>query len=393
MNYLQSAQALYEQMVRDRRHLHQHPEVGMDLPETCSYVMARLTEMGYQPRRLGGGVTATVTGKPDGKVFLLRADMDALPMREESGLPFASQRSCAHTCGHDMHTAMLLGAARLLKEHESELAGRVKLMFQPAEELLAGARDMLANGILEHPAADAAMGLHVAVGVEGCSEPGTITYKPGCASFSGDAVRITITGKDAHGSTPCAGVDAINIAAHIIIALQAIPAREIPCEQQAVVLVGMIRGGTSCNTNAGSCVLEASIRADSVEGRAFLKQRVAEISRATAATFRGRAEVEFVYGMPSLYNDPALCRDLSGYCRELLGGEAVIESDRMSGSEDFTIVAQKVPSVFFQLGAGSAAGGHLCGMHNPGMVVEEDVLPTGAALYAHCAVRYLQSHS
>ena len=114
MNYLQSAQALYEQMVRDRRHLHQHPEVGMDLPETCSYVMARLTEMGYQPRRLGGGVTATVTGKPDGKVFLLRADMDALPMREESGLPFASQRSCAHTCGHDMHTAMLLGAAALL---------------------------------------------------------------------------------------------------------------------------------------------------------------------------------------------------------------------------------------------------------------------------------------
>ena len=107
MNYLQSAQALYEQMVRDRRHLHQHPEVGMDLPETCSYVMARLTEMGYQPRRLGGGVTATVTGKPDGKVFLLRADMDALPMREESGLPFASQRSCAHTCGHDMHLSLI----------------------------------------------------------------------------------------------------------------------------------------------------------------------------------------------------------------------------------------------------------------------------------------------
>ena len=131
MNYLQSAQALYEQMVRDRRHLHQHPEVGMDLPETCSYVMARLTEMGYQPRRLGGGVTATLTGKPDGKVFLLRADMDALPMREESGLPFASQRSCAHTCGHDMHTAMLLGAAQLLRDRAAELNGTVKFMFQP----------------------------------------------------------------------------------------------------------------------------------------------------------------------------------------------------------------------------------------------------------------------
>ncbi len=392
-NYQSAALAIKDQIIADRRTVHSFAETGFDLPQTVAFVEARLRACGLEPLRVGRAGVSCLIGSGAGKTILLRADMDALPMAEQTGLPFAAGNGNCHSCGHDCHTAMLLGAARLLKEHESELAGRVKLMFQPAEELLAGARDMLANGILEHPAADAAMGLHVAVGVEGCSEPGTITYKPGCASFSGDAVRITITGKDAHGSTPCAGVDAINIAAHIIIALQAIPAREIPCEQQAVVLVGMIRGGTSCNTNAGSCVLEASIRADSVEGRAFLKQRVAEISRATAATFRGRAEVEFVYGMPSLYNDPALCRDLSGYCRELLGGEAVIESDRMSGSEDFTIVAQKVPSVFFQLGAGSAAGGHLCGMHNPGMVVEEDVLPTGAALYAHCAVRYLQSHS
>ena len=160
MNYLQSAQALYEQMVRDRRHLHQHPEVGMDLPETCSYVMARLTEMGYQPRRLGGGVTATLTGKPDGKVFLLRADMDALPMREESGLPFASQRSCAHTCGHDMHTAMLLGAAQLLRDRAAELNGTVKFMFQPGEEGYKGALHMVEAGLLENPHVDAALGMH-----------------------------------------------------------------------------------------------------------------------------------------------------------------------------------------------------------------------------------------
>ena len=114
MSYLTRAQELYEQMVQDRRYLHQYPEVGMDLPETTNYVMKRLTDMGYQPQMLGGGVTAAVTGNPNGKVFLLRADMDALPMREESGLPFASQRNCAHTCGHDMHTAMLLGAAQML---------------------------------------------------------------------------------------------------------------------------------------------------------------------------------------------------------------------------------------------------------------------------------------
>ncbi len=151
MNYLQSAQALYEQMVRDRRHLHQHPEVGMDLPETCSYVMARLTEMGYQPRRLGGGVTATLTGKPDGKVFLLRADMDALPMREESGLPSPLSAAVPHLRPRHAHRHAAGGAAQLLRDRAAELNGTVKFMFQPGEEVLSGARSMIEAGILEDP--------------------------------------------------------------------------------------------------------------------------------------------------------------------------------------------------------------------------------------------------
>lgn len=391
-DYQAAALAIKDQIIASRRTIHSFAETGFDLPRTIAFVEERLCASGIKPQRVGKAGVSCVIGSGTGRVLLLRADMDALPMAEQTGLPFAAGNGNCHSCGHDCHTAMLLGAAQLLKEHEGELAGRVKLMFQPAEEKLAGAQDMLEHGILEHPTVDAAMGLHVMVGSEDGGKPGTITCKPGFASFSGDAVRIIVTGKDAHGSTPFAGVDAINIAAHIIIALQAIPAREIPCEQQCVVLVGMIHGGTSCNTNAGNCVLEASLRADSAESRVFLKQRVKEISQSVAATFRGRADVEFVYGMPSLYNDPALCQDMGGYCRELLGTDAVRESDKMSGSEDFTMVAQKVPSVFFHLGAGSPAGGHLCGMHNPGMIVDEDVLPIGAALYAHCAARYLQSH-
>ena len=240
MNYLQSAQALYEQMVRDRRHLHQHPEVGMDLPETCSYVMARLTEMGYQPRRLGGGVTATVTGKPDGKVFLLRADMDALPMREESGLPFASQRSCAHTCGHDMHTAMLLGAAQLLRDRAAELNGTVKFMFQPGEEVLSGARSMIEAGILEDPHVDAAMGAHMIPMIPA----GLGGYGTGVVSASSDHLVIRVEGRGGHGAHPQSTVDPINIGVHIHLALQELLSREADPAELVVLTFGKFQGET-----------------------------------------------------------------------------------------------------------------------------------------------------
>ncbi len=392
-DYQAAAQAIRDQIIADRRTIHSYAETAFDLPQTVAFVEERLRTLGLEPKRVGKAGVSCLIGSGTGPVLLLRADMDALPMAEETGLPFAAANGNCHSCGHDCHTAMLLGAARLLSEHAGELKGTVKLMFQPAEEKLAGAQDMVDHGILQDPPVDAAMGLHVQVGEEENCEVGTLVYKPGCATFSGDAVRITVTGKDAHGSTPEAGVDAINIAAHIVIALQEILAREIPCRQKSVVLVGMIQGGSSCNTNAGSCVLEASIRADSVESRAFLKNRVKEISQSVAATFRGSAQVEFVYGMPSLYNDKGMCDTMGGYCRELFGPQMVVESDQMLGSEDFTMIAQQVPAVFLHLGAGSRAEGHLCGMHNPGMVVDENALPLGTAVYAYCAHRYLEDHA
>lgn len=390
-DYRSEAEKIKAEIIENRRTVHGFAETAFDLPQTVAFVEEKLRGLGLSPKRVGKAGISCLIGKSGGKTVLLRADMDALPMQEQTGLPFAAQNGNCHSCGHDCHTAMLLGAAQLLKEHEAELAGQVKLMFQPAEEKLAGAQDMIDNGILENPAVDAAIGLHVLVGAGSLSEPGTLSYKPGCASFSGDAIRITIRGKDAHGSTPQLGVDAINIAAHIILALQAIPAREISCNDRDVVLVGMVQGGTSCNTNAGECVLEASVRSDSREGRAFLKQRVKEISEATAAVFRGRAEVEFVYGMPSLYNDEKLCGLVDGFCREVAGAEHVRINPELSGTEDFTMVADRVPAVFLNIGAGSEAGGHVCGMHNPGMTVEEDVLPLGTAVYAHCAARYLEA--
>lgn len=390
---LDEAKTLQPQLQKWRRTIHRNPEVGFDLPKTKALVKQALTEMGYAPQDCGrAGVLALAGGKRPGKTILLRGDMDALPMTEESGLPFAAQNGHCHSCGHDTHTAMLLAAARLLSEHAGELPGCVKLMFQPAEELLAGAKDMIEHGLLENPRVDAGIGLHISVGGGEDTAAGKISYKPGVANFSGDAIRVTFTGKDAHGSTPQKGVDAINIAAHAVIALQEILAREVAMDDRTMVLVGTIHGGSSCNTLSGSCAVEISVRAADREMRAFLKERVKEICEGTAATFRGKAEVEFVYGMPSLYNDPAVCEAVSGYCAELFGAGDVIELTGLSGTEDFTAVAEQIPAAMFHLGVGSIAEGHTCGAHNPKMIVDESVLYRGAALYAYCAARYLDEH-
>jgi len=385
--YYEKAIKMSDEIINNRRTFHAFAETGFELHKTVAYVQDKLKEYGLKPELVGkSGITCTV-GRP-GKTILLRADMDALPMKEETNLDFAAQNGNCHSCGHDCHTAMLLGAAKLLKENEENLNGTVKFMFQPAEELLAGAKDMIEAGILENPKVDVAMGMHVYVGTEQ-TRTGTIFYSNGPALFSGDAIKITVKGKNAHGSTPEKGIDAINIAAHIIISLQEIIAREIPCQDQSVIIVGKIYGGDTVNTLAGNAVIEVSVRATTEEKRSYLKNRVKEISESVANTFRGEAIVEFVYGMGPLYNNPQISEELAGYCKDIVGAENVSVVPPNSGTEDFTAVASRVPSVMLNLGAGSIEEGHEYSMHNPKMLVNEKVLPQGTALYAYCAEKYL----
>jgi amidohydrolase len=342
-DYLKQAKNIESEIIANRRTIHTFAEIGFQLDKTVEYVEAKLKEYGLEPKRSGkAGVTALV-GKP-GNTILLRADMDALPMKEETGLEFASETGNCHSCGHDCHTAMLLGAAKLLKDNEDELDGTVKLMFQPAEELLAGAVDMIGAGILEDPKVDAALAIHIYVGNE-LSKSGTVAYAKGPALFSGDAIKITIKGQNAHGSTPEKGIDAINIAAHTVIALQEIIARETSCMDNSVVLVGKIYGGDTVNTLAGNAVLEVSVRATTQDNREFLIQRIREIAESVAGTFRGEAIVEHQYGMGPLYNDPALSEDMAGYCEELLGEGTTLRIPLAVGTEDFTSIASRVPSV------------------------------------------------
>ncbi len=389
-DFLNAARQIGDEIVANRRTIHTYAEVGFDLPQTHAFVMEKLKEYGYEPKPLGRmGIVCTI-GRP-GKTIMLRADMDALPMGEESGESFAAVNGNCHSCGHDCHTAMLLGAAKLLREREEELPGTVKFMFQPAEELLSGAKDMIDSGVLENPKVDVALALHVMMGFED-SETGSVRCTRGSVTNSGDAVRVTVRGKDAHGSRPELGVDAIHIAAQIVLALEALEACEIPTAEDSIVLVGRIEGGTSCNSVAGEAVLEISIRTTGPKERAFLLRRVEEISKGVAATFRGEAVVEHMYGSPALINNDDMLDACISYLGELLPQEAIVKSGKLGGGEDFTMVAEQVPSVFLTLGAGSPREGYEVFVHNPATRINETALPVGTAVYAHCALRWLQEH-
>ncbi len=378
------------ELIEYRRTVHRFAEVAFDLPQTVAFVESALRSYGYQPVRMGkAGIVATV-GKP-GKCILLRADMDALPMKEETDCEFAATNGNCHSCGHDCHVAMLLGAAKMLKEREDELEGTVKLMFQPAEEKLAGAQDMMAAGLLENPPVDAALGMHVAVAWEN-SDLGKVLYARGPAMYAANAIRITVEGKSAHGSTPYAGVDAIVIAAHIVIALQEILAREIPCTEQSIVTIGKISGGDTENTIGGHAQMWGAIRTTSHENLNFLLKRVQEISASVAQTYRGKAVAERMYGIGPLVNDLQMCDLVDGYCKEMLGADQVVQIGTAFGTEDFAAVSEFVPSIMLNVGAGSIREGYDRTLHHAGMTLNEDVLPIGAALYAHCAERFLEDN-
>ena len=387
IDFKKEALEIKDEVVANRRYLHQNAEGGFDLPNTLAFVLKKLEEIGLKGEKCGkAGIVVTI-GEGD-KCVLLRGDMDALPMKETSDVPFASKTGFTHSCGHDCHASMLLGAAKILKAHEKELGGKVKFMFQPAEELLQGALDMIDRGLLENPHVDAAFAIHTSSGSSG-SSVGRMFYSSGPALYSGDAIDIEVFGKQSHGSRACEGVDAINIAAHIVIALEEIIAREIPSDQSSVVLVGKITGGDSCNTTAGYAKLEVSVRAQTEENREFLIKRITEISEGVAATYRGKAVVKHVYGIAPLVCDPTIAA-IGAKAAEEIGMEPVLRPVQ-GGTEDFTAVAAKVPSVMMNVGSGSIEEGYIHGHHNPAFKVDEDVLPLGVALYCQSAYDYLNN--
>ena len=389
MNYFQRAKELNEEIIAIRRYLHQNAETGLDLPTTKAFVMEKLTEYGLNPRDCGYGVTATVGG--GGKVFLLRADMDGLPMREESGLPYASSGAQAHTCGHDLHTAMQLTAAKMLKENEAQLQGTVKFMFQPAEETFQGSKNMIENGILENPPVDVALAYHVSTGKVPI---GMYMYNnTGTMMFSVDGFKITVHGKGAHGAYPQMGIDPINIAAHIYFGLQALIARESNPAHSCVLTIGHFESGSAANIIPDTALLEGTIRTDQPEARALLVRRMKEVAERTAEVYGGTAKVEMVSEVPPLICSPAFTDEIIGYMKELeIPNMFARPGISASASEDFAVIAEKVPSAFMYLGAGFHDERANFGAHHPKAQFNEDVFPLGASWMAHAATQWLKNH-
>lgn len=402
---LKEAQNIQNELIKNRRYLHTHPETGFDLTETKAYVKKELTDMGYTPIDCGkAGLTALAGGKKSGRVFLLRADMDALPIREEADVDFPSENGNMHACGHDMHTSMLLGAAKLLKQHEDEIHGTIKLMFQPAEEIFAGSKDMIDAGVLKNPDVDAALMIHVMAGLPMPS--GTvIVCDGGISAPAADYFSIRIQGKGCHGSMPNNGIDPINAAAHIITALQEIHARELALSDEAVLTFGTIHGGAAENVIPDFVELGGTIRTYDEDVRSFLKKRMTEISQGIAATFRASAKVSFGTGCPTLKNDYELSSCISTYMTELLGKEKAFTAGALSalsgekrapktaGSEDFAYISQEVPSIMLALAAGNPSEGYCFPQHHPKVKFDETALSYGTAIYAYAALRYLADHN
>lgn len=391
MNYYDLACSMKDETIRHRRYFHQNAEVGLHLPKAKQYIMETLTQYGISPSSCGHGVTALIgTGRP---VILLRADMDALPMPEESGLAFSCPTGKeAHCCGHDFHAAMLLTAAKLLKENESSLKGTVRLMFQPAEETFEGALDMIQNGILSDPKPDVALAYHVATGK---MIPGTYFYNDSqnAVLFSMDGFTITIRGRGAHGAYPHLSIDPINIGVHIHLALQELIARESSPQSACLVTVGQFSAGSAPNIIPETAVMRGTIRSNNAETRALLVRRVQEVAEKTAAVYGGTAIVEMSGGVPPLICDPHLTEEMVRCMQELpIPAWTGCSGFSAAASEDFAYIAAEVPSTYIQLSAGFEDERGDASAHNPKVQFNEDVLPIGVACMAHCAAEWLGQH-
>ena len=388
---LTAAQAIKEDIIAERRTIHQNPEVGQHLPMTAGYIMKRLRELGYEPTEIcDSGITAEITGKNTGRCILLRADMDALNITEQTDLAFRSTNGAMHACGHDMHSAMLLGAAQLLRQFQEQLNGTVKLVFQPDEEGFTGAKAMLAAGVLESPKPQAGFALHINSGTpSGMVLCGRGKFMAGCTLF-----RITVHGTGCHGAMPETGIDPLNIAAHIYLSLQEIISREISAKQPAVVTIGQLHAGQAPNIIPQEAVLEGTIRTFDRDLTAQIMQRIEAISQYTAQAFRGTAEVTELASAPPLNNQPELTNQMAEFAQELVGASAVYRLDEGGmASEDFASYTYDLPCAYLMLGAGTSQENPLYGkpMHNEKVIFNEDILPLGAALHTWCAINWLRS--
>lgn len=387
MDYLSRAKELFSEMCEQRRHIHQLAELGMETVKTADYIQEQLAQVGIASTRMAdNGVTALIgQGKP---VVLLRADIDALPVQEQSGLPFAAQNGHCHACGHDLHAAALLTAAKMLKENEADLKGTVKLMFQPGEEVMKGAVKMIEEGILTDPNVDAAMGLHVI----GNIPTGMVVCGSGTVASSADIVNIRVIGKGGHGASAHECIDPISILVQIYQGIQSMLTREIDFQQKVSLTFGDFNCGPGATFNiiANEAHLSGTLRTFDEGVRQFILERLQEITEGIAHAFRAEGVFEHVSGLTCLTLDQTVTETMVDGLKKVIPDQVQYTVNlQMNGSEDFAEVSNRVPSAFFAVGAGLTE----YPQHNPKIVFNEEALLIGAVVYAQSATEWLRANA
>lgn len=373
-----------------RRAIHQEPELGLDTPLTIAKVRAELADLPLEWRTgpSCSGAVAVLQGARPGPAVVLRGDMDALPMQEDTGLPFASRfEGRMHACGHDTHTAMLAGAARILAARQAELAGQVRFMFQPGEEGFHGALRMLEDGLLD-PLPQAAFALHIMPN----ARHGVLASRAGALMAAADQLEITVTGRGGHASMPHQTRDPVPVACEIVTAIQSLVTRRFAADEATVVTISRIDAGSAHNVIPDHALLRGTIRTLSAARRQAVRAALEKLARGIAQAHECEADMRFIDGFPVTNNDPRAVDLAEAVAMALPGGMFERLDHPLMGAEDFSYVLEKVPGMMAFLGVAAEGDDwqHCCGIHSSRMMVDEATLPRGAAFLAACATRFLE---
>lgn len=377
-------------VVKWRRDLHQIPEVGQYLPQTSKYVCSQLDDMGVEYETgvgLESAIVATVKGNRKGRCIALRADMDGLPVKEETRLSFASVNGNMHACGHDAHTSIMLGAVKVLNQLNDQFGGTVKFLFQPAEEISAGAQPMIEGGALD--GADAIVGMHVGH-ISDEVAGGNVLFSTGSMMACLDRFTMKVKGIGSHGAYPHNSRDPVVMAAHIITSLQEIISRELDPVDPGVITIGMVQGGSTYNVIPGEVYLEGTARAVNQKTREYLAGRIGEIGENIAKGFRGSTEYEYFYGAPPLVNDEKFTLKVFESAGKAIGSDKVhLINKPVMGGEDFAYYLEKIPGTFIFLSTPLAVGGTVYPHHNSRFALGEEYFESGVAILVQSALDFL----
>jgi amidohydrolase len=374
-----------KEIIALRREFHQNPELSWQEVKTSNRVIEELKKVGIEGKRVADtGVVGLIKGKEGKKVVALRADMDALPVQEENEIPYKSiYDGVMHACGHDGHTAMLLVAAKILWELKDQFKGTVKLIFQPAEELIQGAKKMLEEGVLE--GVDSILAIHI------WSElpSGKVSLEPGPRFAAGDRFKITVTGKGSHGAMPHKGIDAIIAASAIILNLQTIVSREMDPQEPAVISIGKINGGGNFNVICDQVLIEGTTRSFNPHIQKKFPLLIERIVKHTASSFNAQAELEYMGGALPCINDPMISKIAQESLTKLYGDNIIIPYHKAIVTEDFSFFLNRVPGVIAFLGTANKEKDIIYPHHHKQFNIDEDVLSVGTSLYAQFAIDFL----